>query len=872
MEEYPEGVDEPVITAGEAGAGSPIAWTLLQSQTPGFDVQALGDQAEDRIKPFLERVEGVSEVRVYGGRRREVHIGFDPEKVAQRGLTFAEIDQALRAENVSISAGELAEGQYDTRVRVVGEYTTLEQIRDTVLKDDAGGPIRIRDVAEVELGLEKRRGFVRSRGSIAMALPVYRESGANVMQVMESLKERLERVNTEVLPALARQYANDHGLAEPPHLELRQVYDETTYIEDALALVRDNLVVGGVLAAIVLLVFLRSLRPTAVVALAIPISVVGTFVVMWAMGRNINVISLAGLAFAVGMVVDNAIVVLENIDRHLAMGKSPRQAALDGTREVWGAILASTLTTLVVFAPVVVMQEEAGQLFRDITIAICAAVTLSLLVSITVIPSASARFLKPRRAEGRVTQWVRSLGGFATVCGHGVSWFARTIEAMTQRSAAGVVLRVTVVVLAASGSLLGAAALMPPTDYLPAGNKNLVFGFIVKPPGFTIEKGETDAKATETVLSPLWEATTQAEVNAMEPILHPFTQQPLANLPGIENYFHVTFRGNTFHGATSANKENVAPLSDALSSAAMKSIPGTFAIAFQSSIFGRGSSTSRTIEVEVSGADLTQVQESAGALLWALRGKYGFGSVRPSPLNFDLPSREVTVTIDRVKAAEVGVNVASLGGAIEALVDGAYVGDYRLGGETIDIIAQRSGTDVLMPEDLAQLPLAYQSDSGERGTVPQLKDIAVVERTLAPQEIRRLEEQRAVRLEVTPPENVPLETATQDISGLIASMRGEGGPIPDTIQTALEGSASKLDQVQTALLGKWTGFNIDSLQSVLSGRLFLALLVVYLLMAALFESFLYPLVILVSVPLAAVGGFIGLCLPMPITRPSSLTR
>lgn len=187
--EYPEGVDEPQIIKGEAGAGEPIAWLLLQTEGPEFDVQALGDPAEERIKPFLERTPGVSEVRVYGGREREVHIKFDPVRVAQRRISFNQLREALALENTNISAGRLEEGRYDVRVRTVGRYEELDQIRDTVVAyDDDGGPIRIRDLATVTLELEKRRSFVRSRGKLALAMPVYREAGSNVMEVMNGLK------------------------------------------------------------------------------------------------------------------------------------------------------------------------------------------------------------------------------------------------------------------------------------------------------------------------------------------------------------------------------------------------------------------------------------------------------------------------------------------------------------------------------------------------------------------------------------------------------------------------------------------------------------------------------------------------------------
>lgn len=907
--EYPDDAEEPVITDGEAGPGSPIAWLLLTSDMPGFDVQTLGDLAEDRIKPMLERAEGVSEARVYGGREREVHIRFDPEKVAQRKITITQLGDALRQENVNVSAGNLNEGRYDPRVRVIGQYDNLDAIRDTIVTyDEAGGPIRISDIAEVDLAFSKRRSFVRSRGELAIAMPVYRQPGSNVMEVMDNLKAAIGKINGTddeegLLTSVGAKLELERNLAQDPSLLLRQVYDETGYIEDALSLVQSNLIIGGVLAVIALLLFLelgrRPLlvliatpilivlmigvlrlpkeqalwwasvgllllaglvvlyiaRPTLIIALAIPISVIGTFVVMYSAGRNLNVISLAGLAFAVGMVVDNAIVVLENIDRHLAMGKKRAQAAYDAGREVWGAVLASTLTTLAVFLPVLFIEEEAGQLFRDIALAICAAVSLSLIVAITVIPTASARLLRERHTTTSKLDAINPAHFFAWV-GKG---FAQLIYLMSSRHPLGIIGRLAVVGLFTIAALGGAYLLMPPTDYLPRGNKNLVFGIILNPPGYNIKTDEELAKIVESTVRPYWEATTDEQVAELPPTINPFSGQPIANLPPVNNYFIVSFNGSMFNGATSMDKNNVAPLGSLLSAATMNNVPGSFGFAAQQSLFGRGASGSRAIEVEVSGESIQGVREASSLLFARFMEMYGPMNVQPTPGSFDLPAREFQIKIDRVKAADLGVDVASLGRAVSAMVDGLIVGDYRDGGDSIDILAKSLDGLRYTPDELFALPLAYQLPDGTVGTIP-LSAIAKQRRVDSPQSIQRIEERRAVTLAVSPPDNVPLEQATADIKAVVESLRGDGKPIPKTIEVDYAGSASKLDDVKTAMLGKWTGFNAESFFSLGTSRMFIALLVTFLLMAALFESFLYPLVIMFSVPLATVGGFIGLAL------------
>lgn len=907
--EYPDDADEPTVEEGEAGPGSPIAWLLLTSDMPGFDVQTLGDLANDRIKPALERAKGVSEARVYGAREREVHIQFDPVKVAQRGVTFADLGQALRQENVNVSAGEMYEGRYGVRVRTFGEFDELEKIRGTIVAyDPDGGPIRVGDLAKVELSFEKRRSFVRSRGELAIAMPVYREAGSNVMQVMANLKEAIAKINGDetnkgMLESVGAALQIERNLDGDPELELRQVYDETGYIEDALALVQSNLIIGGVLAVIALLLFLElgrrpmvvfvatpvlvalmlgvllldrdgalwyaSLgllllcgavilyvaRPTLIIALAIPISVIGTFVVMYLAGRNLNVISLAGLAFAVGMVVDNAIVVLENIDRHLAMGKKRARAAYDAGKEVWGAVLASTLTTLAVFLPVLFIEEEAGQLFRDIALAICAAVSLSLIVAITVIPTASARLLRERSIKPSPFDAVNPAKLFALM-GKG---FANVIYWLSSRHPLGVMARLGTVALFTVAALAGAYLLMPATDYLPRGNKNLVFGIILNPPGYNIKTDEELAQIVESSIRPYWEATSYDELADLPPVFDMDfeTMQPVQvdRVPPIDNYFIVSFNGSMFNGATSADKENVAPVAPLLSQAT-SALPGSFGFAAQTSLFGRGASGSRAIEVEVSGESIEEVRMAADALFLKYIDRYGPMNVQPTPGNFNLPARELRLEIDRVKAADLGIDVASLGNAVAAMVDGLIIGDYRDGGSTYDIVAKSIDGLNYTPEQLVTLPLAYRTASGEQGTIP-LSEVTRISRQDSPQSIQRIEERRAVTLAVSPPDEVPLEEAEQQLRAIQGEL-AQAGQIPQTVEVNYAGSASKLNDVRDAMLGKWTGFNADSLFSLATSRLFIALLVTYLLMAALFESFLYPFVILFSVPLAAVGGFIGL--------------
>jgi len=852
---YPDDVDEPIITDADADASKAIAWVIFDSTDSDFDMQSLFDFADDRVKPMLERVPGVSRINVYGGREREVHVRVDPVALAERGVTFNELRAALQFENINVSAGDLADGIRDVRVRTIGQFDQLDQIENTVVRYDEAGPIRIKDLGDAVQTLEKRRSFVRANGQSALAINAIRETGSNVMDVMAGLREQIAFCNDNILPA----YEQDrHGL------RMRQVYDETIYITDAINLVQSNLIIGGTLAALVLLVFLGKIRPTLIIALAIPVSVLGTFIVMTAAGRNLNVISLAGMAFAVGMVVDNAIVVLENIDRHIHMGKTPRRAAYEATKEVWGAILASTLTTLAVFIPVLTVQEEAGQLFFDISLAICGAVALSLIVSITVIPATSARWLRTLKAsagEGVKPRFADRLTGAFAWLPRG---YANLVYRFTERSGIAVVLRILVIAAFTLASLGGAWLLMPPTSYLPNGNQNLIFGIMLTPPAYNIDQAQSIGERIEPGIAPYWQVDTTADATAIAPVMNLQSQQPYDAVPAVDNYFFVRFGSIIFMGASSQDKELVQPLSTILTQS-MMGIPGSFGFAFQRSIFGRGISGTSGIDVELLGSDLDRLRQSADAIYNVLAPQYGYDKVQPDPLNFNLAGPEVQFRPDPIRTGDLGINTQELGLAMRALVDGLEIGDYRLSGESIDLLLTKHPDFALTTDRLPSTPLAVMDSDGQTRVLP-ISALGDFVPTTAPQQINRIDTQRSIKFSVTPPPDVPLAVAVQDIEDTIAEL-SERSQIDPTVTARTAGSADKLSEVRGALLGNRTGFNAESIGSLLSSRMFLAVLIVFLVMAALFESFLYPLVILFAVPLATVGGFIGLAL-MHATNPA----
>ena len=918
--DYPDDVDEPTIEAASGAVENAIAWMIIDldpavaAQHPEFDIGTLYNALDRDVKPFIERIDGVAEVNIYGGREREMQVLIDLNRLAQYGLNHMDVMEALRAENRNVSAGSISEGKRDYRVRVLGQFTSPEDILETIVAYRENGPVYVKDVANVQLDFAKRRGFVRALGNNAIAINAIRQSGANVMEIMSQLREKVAEIKSDLLPKL------DPVLG--PHLRMRQVYDETIYIDSAMNLVVQNLWIGGAIATLVLLLFLRSFVATGVIAMAIPISVIGTFLVMLALGRSLNVVSLAGLAFAVGMVVDNAIVVLENIFRHRQMGKSPMEAAYHGGKEVWGAILASTLTTVAVFVPVLTIQEEAGQLFRDISIAIVASVSLSLFVSATVIPAACSHWFGDIGTHHKrgIRHVMEDLFGLVPLIsrlngmlGRMLYWLMTEWRAWTLRPA--------IIVLLAVLSILGAVTMAPPLDYLPAGNRNLVFGGLLIPPGYSVAQMERVAQGIESGIRPYAsvDPTDKAAVAALPPIRRMAPgEKPFEPVP-VDNFFIGAFDGNVFSGVTSAWPEKVLPLASLLTNS-FNTTPDAFGFAAQSSLFGRGVGGGNTIDIEISGPDLEKVKAAAGFVFSSLGAdpKFGYSRLRPEPANFLVQQPELRVNLTRL-GVELGLRTSAVGTTAMAMFDGAYVGDYLEGRDTIDIRLLPAGGRLQFKEQIADVPVATP-----RGPVVPLSSVVSMTEGLAPQEIRRIEELPSVTIHVPPAEGEPLEETMNAIQANHIAKAEQAGLIDRTMRVRLEGTAAKLDEVKTALIGTpntgplapwqraiealcvlllgvtvavsvsvfwkaakgrrtdffYAGLGILLLGTVVTGtilvfgthpqfmtaRFIWALAVTYLLMCALFESFIYPFVIMFSVPLAIVGGFIGLAIVHATTK------
>lgn len=791
VKDLPVGAEESQIRAVNTDEESPIAWIIVETSQP---LNEIWEEVKDVIVPRLERVGGVGAVWRFGGQDREVHVVLDPKAMVARGVTIREVREAIVRENRNVKGGDLNEGKRRHMVRTLGQFADIDQIEDVIVRQEQNRPVYVRDIGRVRFGHEDRDFVVRINGRPAIGMGVLRRSGANTVDVMKGLKAEIS-------------YLNDK-LYEGKDIHLTLVYDETEYIDDSVSLVTDNLYYAVSLTVIVLLLFLRSVSSILIVAIAIPVSVITTFVFLNLFGRSLNIITLAGLAFATGMVVDNAIVVLENIFRHREMGKGRFQAALDGAQEVWGAILASTLTTVAVFVPVLFVEQEAGELFRDIAIAISLAVFLSLVVSLTVVPMLSARILSMRSPVP--FRWTQSASDFLDTVG---SSFVTAIVGLLAWISQGTLRRLAVVATIVAGSLALAYGFAPPLDYLPQGNRNLIFVVVKTPPGLNTEQKEQILRSLES---------------------------RFLVIPELDQLFAVVRIDNPIMGAVVKREHSdLEGMRMVLTEMRRRSggIPGTEAVFItQSPLFRQRGAFfgGSNIELDIKGKDLEVIQ----GLSEQIRGKISaLKAVNFVNSSFEWGNPELQVTIDRERATALGLTVADVGEVVETMVEGTLAGVFREGGKEIDIVLKGPGREIARTQDLSEIVL-----TGRSGRLVQLSDIAAVRPGVGPTKVEHVDLDRAVKLTANVREDVPLEEAMRQVEeNVVAAARRQ---LPLGYSINVSGQARDLVQAWDAF--KWS--------------FALALVVIYLLMCSLFESWSYPFIIMFTVPLAATGGVLAVSL------------
>jgi HAE1 family hydrophobic/amphiphilic exporter-1 len=792
---YPENVEKPVITATGA-ATSPVIWMVLKATDDNPNsTYTYRTFFENNVRQYLERIEGVADLFIGGGTEKEMHIVVRPETLAAYGLTITDLIAILRAENINVSAGTMGVGRRNYRIRSVAEFKSPADIEEIVVQSTGQQRITVSDIARVRYGFDELTTAMLHLGKEGIAIGVKPEPDANILDLTDRVESVVNGLNAGTL--------KDAGVF------LDWAYDQRSYIRGAISLVRRNIFIGGTMAAMVLFIFLGSFSSTVVVVSAIPISIVGTFIFMSALGRNLNVVSLAGIAFAVGMLIDSAIVVLENIDRHRKMGKSAFKAALDGATEVWGAILASALTTVAVFLPVVFMEEEAGQLFRDIAIAVTAAVLLSLFVSISVIPMLSKYLfaLGKRKRSGR-----RSKNPLAGLGGRGVDVVVKIVSVVTKNW----MTRLAVIGVLSILAMVSTVILFPKMEYLPQGNRNLIINILIPPPGLSYEERKNIGQQIYNINKP-------------------YFGKDNGGYPGIRTMFYVGAEQIMLFGAISQQEQRAGELIP-LFRQTIDSIPGMFGISTQAGIFQTRLGRGRTVEVDISGDDLNRIVQAAGTLFGAIQKEIPGVQIRPVPsLELLFPEVRLIPIRDRLKAS--GMNALDFGLAVDVLMDGRKIGDFKPEGQKkIDLILRASKEDISTPEKLYDALIAIPG-----GKIVPVSSLATLQRTSGITQIRHLERQRTITLQITPPFTLPLQEAMEIIANKVVAPMEKQNLLKGT-QIGQSGTADKLTETRQTL--QWD--------------FILAAVIAYLLMAALFGNFIYPFIIMFTVPLAAAGGFIGL--------------
>lgn len=791
VQDTPQDAERPVIRAVSSDEETPIAWIITHTKR---DINEVRQEGEDTIKPRLERIEGVGAVWMFGGQEREVHVVLDYAALTARGLTMAHVRDAILRENRNTKAGTIDEGKRRYLIRTVGQFTDLQQIENVIITTQNGAPVFVRDVATVRFGFKEPTGVFRYVGNPTVGFGVLRRTGGNTVEVMRGVKKELAYLN--------RLYAQKD-------IRLEAVYDETDYIYDAVNLVTENLYEATLLTVGVLLLFLRSISSIVVIGLAIPISVITTFIIIDLFGRSLNIVMLAALAFAVGSVLDDSIVVLENIFRHREMGKSRLQATLDGAKEVWGAILATTLNDLAVFLPLIFIKDEVGQLFRDIAIATSISTLVSLVVSVTVVPMMSAHVLRLRVGAPRYPRLARVLD--LLLLRWLGDWFSAGLLGLLSWLRHGIIRRVVVALVLMGGSLALSWYWLPPIDYLPKGNRNLILAIVKLPPGLNLDH-------------------IAGLVNELA--------ERYRQLPEIRHLFAVTRTENPLVGVIvhpeAADIKNMQRIVSEMQQRSF-GIPGTRGVfVTQMSLFRRSGQLlgGTNIEIDVRGHGLEEVRDVAMRLEQQVRPLPGVNFVNSS---FEWGNPELQVHIDRAKAAELGLSANDIGYMVETFVAGTRAGSFRERGKERDITLVGSTRGAVRTQALDSVVLRPP-----KGQPIRLADIAQIREAEGPTKIEHLDRDRTIKLTVNIKDVIPLQTALTTINTQV--VEPARSQLPSGYSISVSGQAKDLYKTWDTL--KWS--------------FLLALIIIYLLMCSLYESFTYPVLILLSIPPAMVGGV--LCL------------
>ena len=795
----PEDADPPQIFKFDSNA-FPIIQLAVQGD---FDPVTLREIAENELSPRLERVAGVAAVTVNGGLRRQIHVELSKEKITALNLSVDRVVQTLRQENQNVPLGEVTQGDATYLVRSQGQFTSLDDVRGLVVMTREGVPVYLRDIADVVDGTEDRRQFLRIDGKPGVRLQVNKQSGQNTVTVAEGIKAEMERINREV-----------------PGIRIIVTQDSSTYIERAIANVQEHALIGGLLVVLIIFAFLRDFRSTLIVCISIPVSVIGTFALLFFGGFTLNTMTFGGLALGVGMIVDASIVVLENTHRHLHMGKDRLTAAIDGSEEVWSAILASTLTHIAVFVPLVFLSGASSILFRDLSFVVMFSLAMSLFVAVTVVPVLCSRWLKTpdedAARQGIVGAMFRASERFLESMDDGY----RKVLHVTLAH------RPTVIMGAAALVVLS-IVLFPllTSELLPEADEGEVNVNAELPIGTRVERTEAVMlRLEEMVKDAVPEATTimvsggggagpgpggstnRGQINIRlvprderqrtNAAIAQDLRRRLSGLPG------VVIRANASGGNFNLNR-----------------LLGG----------GGGPGGGDRLSLEIRGHDLDDAKRIAAEARAVMETTPGVADVQ---LGQDAGRPEIAIRVDRPKAAMLGMTPQAVTTTIQTNVAGTTAAQYRERGNEYPIVVRLRQADREAISDIGEVLVATPG-----GQVVPARNLLSVARETGPVQIDRKNMERLTRVNADP--EIPLSDAVAAVQQRL----GEISVPPDFaigFGAAVEEQARSFRQLQLVLI--------------------LAVLLVYAVMASQYESLRDPFVIMFSIPVAGIGVVLSLLL------------
>ncbi|RTR37368.1 efflux RND transporter permease subunit [Shewanella canadensis] len=779
----PLDANEPFINVGGGGGTPNLASLLIRMapDNPDTDFAKYQKLIDDIVEPRLRQITGVGSIQLQSRRPKELHILFDPYRAAALGITLEQLRNTLsRAADISGGTANVGRRQY--MVRFIGQYTP-ENLGDLIVTYNDGRPVYINELADVSVSSAEVQGFTKRNGYPAYYMTIEGTFDANTVTVLNGVNRAIDELNA--------------GALKEAGLVMDLSFDASIHIKRAILLVKGNLAIGVLLALVILFAFLRSFRATLMIASTIPVALLIAFFSLEAMGRTLNVISLAGLAFAVGLVLDAAIIVQENIVRLLQQGSGLRQAIEEGTGQVKGALMASTATTVAIFVPILFMPGVEGQLFSDLALTLSVAVVSSFISAITLIPVFSLLWLKlPEKAAPQMNRpdlWSK------------LTRLIRTLTGDKKRASIWCALLII-------GSGIMTFALMPRPDFLPQARSDGIFAFFSLPPGSNVQ-------------------TLEKEVgDVIIERLKPYYDKEKS--PYIKGYnfsmysaFNVLF---IYPEDPSQADEMIKLLNDEI----LIGLPDTQAFTNRGSLLQFGFNGGRAINIDLQGPDMEALMTSAGKGMKLITDALPGAVVRPLP-GLSMAQPELQLIPNERRLAQAGVDRTQIANAIRAYTSGLFVGEYFDGNERMDILLK--GPKWQVPEQLSATPV-YTQAAG----IQTIGELAKIKRTVGPTQLQRVNGKRSVSLLIFPPADMSLDEALEIINEkAVPSLKAS---LPTNSSLKFRGSADKLDQTI-----KDMGANF-----------LLAVVILFLLMSAMFKSAKDSLLVLLSMPLAICGGVLSL--------------